>query len=79
MKTELDIFEYHYTRTGVRYSAPEGMHDDAVYALALAHQHYRDLHLSAGREAEGLKTVLAAYEAEPVASPFDWEGWIQTS
>ena len=33
---ELESFEYCYTRTGVRYSAPEGMHDDCVCALALA-------------------------------------------
>lgn len=33
---ELESFEYVYTRTGVQYSAPEGMHDDAVCALALA-------------------------------------------
>ncbi len=36
--TELEAFEYVYTRTGVRYSAPEGMHDDCVCALALAVQ-----------------------------------------
>jgi len=30
---ELDTFEYAYTRTGVRYSAPEGLHDDTVCAL----------------------------------------------
>jgi Terminase large subunit, T4likevirus-type, N-terminal len=36
---ELEAFEYEYTRTGVRYSAPEGMHDDCVCALALAFQH----------------------------------------
>jgi hypothetical protein len=29
-------FEYEYTRTGVKYSAPEGMHDDRVIACALA-------------------------------------------
>ena len=34
--SELDVFAYEYTRTGVRYSAPEGMHDDCVMALALA-------------------------------------------
>jgi len=34
--SELDIFTYEYTRTGVRYSAPDGMHDDCVMALALA-------------------------------------------
>lgn len=33
---ELESFEYEYTRTGVRYSAPPGMHDDCVSALALA-------------------------------------------
>lgn len=38
---ELEAFEYEYTRTGVRYSAPEGMHDDGVMALALANHHLR--------------------------------------
>lgn len=33
---ELENFEYEYTRTGVRYSAPSGLHDDAVNSLALA-------------------------------------------
>ena len=33
---ELDVFEYEYTRTGVKYSAPDGLHDDCVMALALA-------------------------------------------
>ena len=33
---ELLAFEYQYTRTGVRYAATEGMHDDCVDALALA-------------------------------------------
>lgn len=33
---ELSNFEYVYTRTGVKYSAPSGMHDDCVCALALA-------------------------------------------
>ena len=33
---ELEAFEYIYSRTGVKYSAPEGLHDDAVMALALA-------------------------------------------
>ncbi len=35
---ELESFEYEYTRTGVRYSAPSGMNDDTVCALALANQ-----------------------------------------
>ena len=33
---ELEAFEFIYTRTGVKYSAPDGMHDDGVCALALA-------------------------------------------
>ncbi len=37
--SELESFEYVYTRTGVQYSAPEGMHDDCVCALALAWHH----------------------------------------
>ena len=36
VKNELEIYEYEFTRTGVRYSAPEGYHDDCVIALALA-------------------------------------------
>ncbi len=35
---ELETFEYEYTRTGVRYTAPEGLHDDGVCALALAYR-----------------------------------------
>lgn len=34
--SELESFEFEYTKTGVRYSAPEGCHDDCVMALALA-------------------------------------------
>ena len=37
--SELESYEYVYTRTGVRYSAPSGIHDDAVCALALAVMH----------------------------------------
>ena len=33
---ELENFEYEYTRTGVRYTAPPGLHDDCVVSLALA-------------------------------------------
>lgn len=42
---ELETFEYEYTRTGVRYSAPEGLFDDCVCALAMAvmkHSHRPD-------------------------------------
>lgn len=34
--SELESFEYEYTRTGVRYRVAEGVHDDCVCALALA-------------------------------------------
>ena len=37
--SELESFEYQYTKTGVRYSAPVGLHDDGVCALALAVYH----------------------------------------
>lgn len=43
IRAELELFEYEYTRTGVRYSAPAGCHDDAVMALALAVEKYRAL------------------------------------
>jgi hypothetical protein len=33
---ELESFQYEYREHGVRYSAPEGLHDDGVCALALA-------------------------------------------
>lgn len=36
---ELEDFEYQLTRTGVKYSAPEGGFDDAVCALSLAVMH----------------------------------------
>jgi len=42
IKDELEHFEYEYTRTGVRYSAPAGLHDDCVCALALAVHKYRE-------------------------------------
>lgn len=40
LKQELDNFEFEFTRIGVRYSAPEGLHDDGVCALALANWHF---------------------------------------
>jgi len=42
IKDELELFEYQYTRTGVRYSAPDGLHDDCVCALALAVHKFRE-------------------------------------
>lgn len=43
IKDELENFEFEYSKFGVRYSAPEGIHDDCVCALALAW----DLHKNA--------------------------------
>lgn len=40
---ELETFEYEYTRTGVRYTAPAGLHDDGVCALALAVKAKREM------------------------------------
>lgn len=40
--SELEQFEYAYTRTGVSYSAPAGQHDDTVCALALAVKHHQE-------------------------------------
>ena len=33
---ELEVFEYEISRTGYKYSAPQGLHDDCVIALSLA-------------------------------------------
>jgi phage FluMu gp28-like protein len=44
LRDELDSFEFIHTRTGVRYSAPEGSHDDAVVALALAYHKYKQVY-----------------------------------
>jgi hypothetical protein len=43
---ELMNFEYEFTRLGIRYSAPPGMHDDCVCALALAWQCFDNRKLS---------------------------------
>lgn len=39
---ELESFEFEYTKHGVRYSAPSGLHDDGVCALALAAKGLRE-------------------------------------
>lgn len=44
IRNELDVFEYEVTRTGTRYTAPSGYHDDSVMALALAALKLRELH-----------------------------------
>lgn len=42
MRDELESFEYEYVARGVRYSAPEGSHDDIVCSLALARAKWID-------------------------------------
>jgi hypothetical protein len=46
MKAELDMFEYEYTSSGVRYSAPDNRHDDCVCSLALAKHVHRNAAMS---------------------------------
>lgn len=46
MKDEMDSFEFEYTRTGVIYTAPQGLHDDCVCALALAVKNHKQQALS---------------------------------
>ena len=55
---ELEQFEYVFTRTGVRYSAPEGFHDDCVMALALAVDKWRQvMPFSLGGSPEGIDRI----------------------
>jgi len=48
LRAEVAAFQYEYTRLGVRYAAPEGMHDDGVCALALAHRKWAGVRKSGG-------------------------------
>lgn len=41
---ELRNFEYEHTKTGIKYAAPEGLHDDCVCSLAMARKHFYDPH-----------------------------------
>lgn len=66
IRAELENFEYVYTRTGVRYSAPQGYHDDCVMALALAVEKHRQVNPSVyGSQLPNLARVspwLGAFE-----------------
>ncbi len=54
---ELENFGYEYTKHGVRYEAPQGLHDDGVMALALA-VHCRDrARIAAGQSTDNFPTV----------------------
>lgn len=41
IRNELEEFEFVHSVTGVKYSAPAGLHDDCVMALALAKSHWQ--------------------------------------
>jgi hypothetical protein len=42
MRDEMESFEFEYTRSGVRYTAPSGLHDDTVCSIALARHILKD-------------------------------------
>lgn len=48
LRYELEQFQFEYTRTGIRYSAPDGEHDDDVCALALAWHKWQSSGQSSG-------------------------------
>lgn len=67
LKVELESFEYFYgLNGGVRYSAPDGMHDDCVDSLALAYWHAT--HLGALRVSTHVATRVETTYA-PVGRP----------
>lgn len=64
LRRELEAFQFEYTKSGVRYEAPTGLHDDCVMALALAWK--------------GLGEAMPRREAdkpkgsEDIQGPMDW-------
>jgi len=62
IRTELEAFEYEYTRGGVRYSAPDGMHDDCVDALALAVMGWRGMVAAPAYEDVHEPAVMGQFE-----------------
>lgn len=46
LRHQLEQFTIEYTRTGIKYTAPEGEHDDDVYGLALAWHKWQTAALS---------------------------------
>lgn len=62
IRHELEAFEYEYTRTGVRYSAPDGMHDDCVCALAQAVRAFVSMPRAFAPSEEELAAVTADVE-----------------
>ncbi|MBD2704427.1 hypothetical protein IC229_27550 [Spirosoma sp. BT702] len=58
LEDELYSFEYSYSRSGgLRYSAPEGLNDDCVMALALAYDQHRHQPPTGGARARRVPTA----------------------
>jgi hypothetical protein len=66
---ELELYEYEYRPSGVRYTAPEGMHDDCVCALALAVECLRS-----GPRAPALTLVAVGLDAD-WSDDEAWKPW----
>jgi hypothetical protein len=60
LRAELESFEYEYVRRRRVLQRAEGMHDDSVYALALARSLYREkgLHRAASSWGGGTTTPV---------------------
>lgn len=65
IQSELESFEYEYTQRGVRYAAPEGLHDDCVCALALAV-------LALGHQVVAVSPERVAHVSEPAEQEDVW-------
>lgn len=64
---ELECFEYEYTAKGVRYTAPEGYHDDCVIALALAVEQRRRLNPNLVGVAPAGPVTVSPWISDPVS------------
>jgi hypothetical protein len=73
--SELEMFEYEFTRTGVRYSAPEGQHDDCVCSLALARQMWTEVAPGANIMQFYAQTAVKAREAQAALPEFNNRPW----
>ncbi|MGH7056865.1 MAG: hypothetical protein ACREFZ_03140 [Acetobacteraceae bacterium] len=71
LRAELEAFEFEYSRSGVRYAAPEGMHDDCVCALALAWRKLRCVQPGAGVLGWMIERVRSR-QPEPAPDPLPW-------
>jgi hypothetical protein len=60
LTNELEAFEFEYRAGGVRYSAPDGLHDDGVCALALANRIRMNVHLFSAEPETGGVVITAA-------------------